>query len=145
MPRPTKRATRLREAAAHVCSICSQSQSATTPAALEYGNSTIHSIPGTPDVSDTKSPAPLIQNASDDEEISAHINEQDPDNSPPSVTETDIHRSGVLSKNISGITVIIRLTLSRKICHKHWHQSMYQPFKNGSIRCSVGWMLIEMA
>ena len=94
MPCPTKRATQSREAAAHTHSIHSQSQSATTPAASEYGNLTIHSIPGTPEVSDIKSPAPFIQNALDDEEISAHINEQDPDNSPPSVTETDIHRSG---------------------------------------------------
>lgn len=97
MPHPTKRATQLREAAAHTCSICSQSQSATpaiTPAASEYGNLTIHSIPGTPEVSDIRSPAPFIQNALDNEVISAHINEQDPDNSPPSVTETDIHRLG---------------------------------------------------
>ena len=93
MPHPTKRATQLREATAHACSIHSQSQSATT-AASECGNSTIHSIPGTPEASDIKSPASFIQNALDDEEISAHINKQDPDNSPPSVTETDIHRSG---------------------------------------------------
>lgn len=87
MSHPTKRATQLREATAHPHSIHTQS-------ALEYGYLAIHSTPGTPEASDIGLPAPSVQNALDDEEILVHINEQDPDNSPPSVPEMNTQRSG---------------------------------------------------